>query len=199
MDLAALIYLLQHRCLTLLNPETWDDTNDSHFMTLYRRRKNLRSVVAACFSESDETYHHWRVFANGASGVCVKFHRSTLTRALDKVPGVRRGLVKYLSLDEIDDRPLTIKELPFLKRYAYEHEEEYRVIFESTTDRLTAYDINVPLSAIERITLSPWMNRKLYLETKRLLKTIPGCAGIKFLQSTLISNETWKDYGETAT
>ncbi|MBK6007268.1 DUF2971 domain-containing protein [Ramlibacter ginsenosidimutans] len=199
MDLSALVYLLQNRCVTLLNPDSWDDTNDIHFMTLYRRGKKLRSLLAACFSESDETYHHWHVFANGGSGVCVKFDRRRLIAALDKVDGVRRGLVKYLSLDEIDGRPLGIEELPFLKRYAYEHEEEYRVIFESPGERLNSYDIPIPLTAIERVTLSPWMNRKLYFETKKLLRTIPGCDGLKILQSTLISNEAWKEYGETAT
>ena len=33
-------------------------------------------VLALCFTESDERYHYWRVFAPSANGVCIRFNRS---------------------------------------------------------------------------------------------------------------------------
>jgi hypothetical protein len=87
LDLPALIYSLTNRKLSLLSPDRWDDSNDSHYMTLYRERKGLASVLAACFSQADETYHHWRVFANGASGVCIRFDRVALLNAVKKLRG----------------------------------------------------------------------------------------------------------------
>lgn len=60
-DLTALIYLLRKRKLTLLDPGSWDDSNDSHYLTLYKEKRKLKSVLALCFMQTDERYHHWSV------------------------------------------------------------------------------------------------------------------------------------------
>jgi hypothetical protein len=93
---------------------------------------------------------------------------------------------------------LKVEELPFLKRYAYEHESEFRVVFDSEKKKVGKIDIDVPLSSIERITLSPWMHYDLYVHTKALLRTLPGVSRIKILRSTLIGNQEWKAYGDSA-
>ena len=64
-DVPALIYFLRERKITLLDPQSWDDSNDSHYLTLYREKNRLRSVLALCFTQTSETYHHWRVFSGG--------------------------------------------------------------------------------------------------------------------------------------
>lgn len=81
-DLPGLIYLLQGRCITLVDPLTWDDQNDSYFLRLYKEHRKLACVLALCFTRSTETYHHWRVFAGGSSGVCISFHRGELLGAV---------------------------------------------------------------------------------------------------------------------
>jgi Protein of unknown function (DUF2971) len=124
-DLPALIYLLNERKITLLDFISWDAKNDSHYLELYRQKNNLKSVLAVCFTQANETYHHWRVFANGSSGVCISFKRSTLLEAIQKQHGVKSRSVKYLKLVEIRNMTLARKDLPFLKRYAFEHEEEF--------------------------------------------------------------------------
>jgi len=60
----------------LLNPVSWDDANDSHFLNVYKQAKNLTCLNALCFSEADETYHHWRVFAGGSGGIRITFKRA---------------------------------------------------------------------------------------------------------------------------
>jgi hypothetical protein len=77
-NLPALIHLLTKRKITLLDPESWDDKNDSRFLTLYGKKNSLKTVLALCFAKSRETYHRWRVFADGPSGVCVRFDRKRL-------------------------------------------------------------------------------------------------------------------------
>jgi hypothetical protein len=197
-DISALVYLLRKRALTLVSPDSWDDSNDSYYMTLYREKLNLGSVLAACFTEAEETYHHWRVFAGGTGGACIWFLGEKLRPILRKEPGVRGKKVDYMTIRALEDRPPIIRELPFLKRLAYEHENEYRVIWESDEVEAT-YDISIPLTSIDRIVLSPWMHRSLYLEVKALLKSIPGCGGLKILRSTLIGNDDWKAFGDAAT
>jgi hypothetical protein len=51
-DLTALIYLLRKRKLTLLDPSSWDDSNDSHYLTLYKEKRKLKSVLALCFMQT---------------------------------------------------------------------------------------------------------------------------------------------------
>src|SRR3954454_22187057 len=118
-DIPALIYLLSERKLTLLNPESWDDSNDSHYLAVYKQKKRLKTVLAACFTQADETYHHWRVFAGGASGVCITFNRDALLEAVRSEDGIRCHTVKYLKLNAIRAMTLRVADLPFRKRYVF--------------------------------------------------------------------------------
>jgi hypothetical protein len=198
-DLPGLIYLLKKRCITLVDPASWDDTNDSHFFTLYRQKENFASVLALCFTQESETYHHWRVFADGASGVCISFHRKELLDAAKKQPGLRARSVRYLKLKEIGAEPLETWELPFIKRYPFEPESEFRLLYATTPKKLETLDIPIPLSCIDRVTLSPWLHKALSPHLKRMLRDIPGCLQLDIARSTLISNEEWKEAGEVAT
>lgn len=72
-ELPSLIYMLAYRKITLLDPSSWDDKNDSYFFSLYRDKVKLKSVLALCFTQARDTYHHWRVFAPGSAdvpGIC---------------------------------------------------------------------------------------------------------------------------------
>jgi len=197
-DLTALIYLLRKSKLTLLDPSSWDDSNDSYYLTLYKEKRKLKSVLALCFTETDERYHYWCVFAPGASGVCVRFSRSRLLAAGDKHAGLQMKAVSYLKLDEIRRRKLKTADLPFLKRYAFLHESEFRIIYESKKRKLRKLDIGIPLSCIDRITLSPWMHPSLSSYVKDVLRSIDGCRHLDIVKSTLIGNEEWKSLGEDA-
>lgn len=197
-DLPGAVYMLRTKQLTLLNPESWDDANDSHFLKLYKTARKLTCLAALCFSEADETYHHWRIFAAGSSGVRIEFDREKLFAALDLVPEIRRAKVEYRLIRDLKVGAPTISELPFLKRQPYENEDEYRLIYESKTREQSAVDIPISLSAIRRITLSPWMNKTVSKQVRGLIKTIPGCDKLSVPRSTLIGNDDWMAYGDAA-
>lgn len=197
-NIPALIYLLRERKITLLDPRTWDDKNDSYFLSLYREKKSCKSVLALCFTPTDETYHHWRVFADGSSGACIRFNKPKLMTAIKKQPGTRAKIVEYLTLSDIRNRNLKVQDLPFLKRSPYGDEREFRVIYESPTTKVNSLDIEIPLSCIDRITLSPWIPFALTAHLKQTIKEFEGCKSLRILRSTLISNEKWKTLGEGA-
>jgi hypothetical protein len=197
-NIPALIHLLTGRKITLLDPVSWDDKNDSHFLSLYREKKSLTTVLALCFTQTTETYHHWRVFADGSSGVCIMFERAALLAAMKKHRGVTARAVRYLKLREIRGNRLKVGDLPFLKRFPYEDEREFRIIYESTSVKTTFLDLDVPLGCIRRITLSPWIPEALTTDLKNTIRKIDGCARVKLARSTLIGNEQWKDLGEGA-
>ena len=195
-DLASVIYLLTERKITLLDPRYWDDSNDSHYLRTYRDKKRLKSVLVLCFTQASERYHHWRVFTNGSSGVRIRFKRSDLLGAIRRVHEVRVRNVEYLTLPQLRDKALKTEDLPFLKRYPFTDEKEFRIICELKEGKRHALDVPVPLSCIDEIILSPWLPHALSGDIKRLLRSIPGCAKLKIARSTLISNEEWKNFAE---
>lgn len=197
-DLTALVYLLRNRNLTLLDPSSWDDSNDSYYLTLYKEKRGLKSVLALCFTDTDERYHYWRVFAPGPSGVCVRFRRSELEEAAAKQGGLQMRSVNYLRLEDLRDRRVKTKELPFLKRFAFQHESEVRMIYESKARKVRKLDIPLSLSCLDKVTLSPWIHPILFDHVKELLRSIDGCKKLDVLRSTLIGNEEWKSLGENA-
>ena len=197
-DLPTLIQILTNSKLTLLNPSFWDDRNDSFFLSTYKEKMALQSVLALCFTRESETYHHWRVFSSGASGVCVNFNPEQLETAFAAVKGVKFKEVNYLTLKELRDNPPTIARLPFVKRRPYKHEKESRALWESESEKVGFLDVPIYISSITRITLSPWMHPSLRDNVVKLLKTINGCKSIPIMRSTLIENAHWKSYGTSA-
>jgi len=160
-DLPALVYLLTEKKITLLDPRSWDDVKDSYYLALYREKKKLQSVLALCFTKTDETYHHWRVFGSGPSGVCIRFNTGALKAALKSFDGLRADRVRYRTLRGRRGQSLQTEALPFLKRYAFKHDREFRLVYESATTARRRLDIAIPLSCIERVTLSPWLSADL--------------------------------------
>jgi hypothetical protein len=197
-NIPALLYLLRQRKITLLDPASWDDKNDSYFLLLYREKKTLQSILALCFTPAFETYHHWRVFAERSSCACISFNQESLLKAVRKQLGVTAKPVRYLTLPDIRGMTMKTASLPFLKRSAFEDEREFRIIYESSTEKYDTIDIAIPLTCIERITLSPWIPSALSDHVKSTIKEIGGCGAMKVYRSTLISNENWKALGEGA-
>jgi len=198
-DLPSLLHLLSTKNLTLLDPKTWDDQNDSYFMSLYKTQLSLNSLLALCFSQAPETYHHWRVFSNGPSGVCIVFDKDSLLSSLNKQIGITSRPVEYFTLKKAEEKGFVKSELPFVKRYGFEPEKEFRVVYSSKDLDTKAYlNININLSSIRSISLSPWMHKSLSSSTIKAIRSINDCSKLRVSRSTLISNDQWKTFGINA-
>jgi len=191
--------MLSSRTITLLDPRTWDDRNDAFFMSQYKDRKNLGTLLALCFSQVPETYHHWHVFSKGPAGVCVVFHRTALLNALYRDSGVTADTVEYLTLIRAKKHDFRLDRLPFLKRAGFEPEGEFRVIYEASTPERPSKGIPIEHSCIQRVFLSPWLHPSLEKSTIQAIRAIEGCETLRVSKSTLISNEQWKTFGRNAT
>ena len=191
-SLASLLALLQDRKLTLLSPALWEDRNDAFTMSQYKARKNLKTLLALCFSESDETYHHWRVFTHGADGVCIHFKREDLLKALPVGQNLSAGKVTYRKITDLPRFKPKLEQLPFLKRQPFGDECEFRLIYEDLVQETETKAFPIPLRVIGRVTLNPWLPRPLASAVKSAIKSIPGCSALKVYQTTLLENETWK-------
>ena len=115
----------------------------------------------------------------------------------------KTGDVEYFKIEELKtklrNKEIVVDRLPFIKRYPFEDEGEFRIIFESIKLELTKKDIPITLSCIDRIYLSPWVHESLINHIKKILKAINGCKNIEIYRTTLINNESWKKIGKFAT
>lgn len=191
-NLASAIHILRNRCLTLLNPASWDDRNDAFYLAQYKQRTGAASVLALCFARAPETYHHWRVFSSGSDGVCLEFDEDKLLAAVGKDARVQARAVTYREIREVSPGPLADDDLPFLKRFPYRDEQEFRLLYVSPDKETEFHQVPIPIGAISRVTLSPWMAAPLADAVKQSLKEVKGCAAVKIYRSTLIENERWK-------
>jgi hypothetical protein len=198
-NLPALLHILRSRTITLLDPKSWDDQNDSYYMALYKEKKSLKSVLALCFASVPETYHHWHVFSGGSAGVCIVFDRKALIEAVSSRMGTTCREVRYLTIASAREHKFRIAELPFLKRVGYKPEGEFRVLYESKRHDHPALEIPIKLSSIRSVSMSPWLNANLSESTVNAVRSINGCGRLAISRSTLISNEQWKAFGEAAT
>lgn len=115
-----------------------------------------------------------------------------------KQRGLRVGSVKYLKLNEVRNRIARSEDLPFLKRYPFEPEAEFRMIYSSRKRNVSTLALRIPLSCIDRISLSPWIHDSLSTHVTKTLKSLKGCSDLSVVRSTLISNQEWKAFGESA-
>jgi hypothetical protein len=166
-SLSALIQVLQTKQLTLLSPSKWDDRNDAYFLTRYARGKKLGAVLAACFARAGETYHHWKVFSYGLDGICIEFDEDKLRDTLELHKNLRCDDVQYVTLGRIRKLPPKIDRWPFVKRYPFRDEKEFRVIYDSD-DPIEFKGFAINLDCISRIILSPWSNTSLLRAIKDL-------------------------------
>jgi hypothetical protein len=193
-ELPYLIDFLQTKELALLNPALWDDRNDSYYIEQFARTNCLLSTYALCLAEASETYHHWRVFSHGGSGACIEFDKAQLISAASLTPGLRAEDVKYKTIDSLRECAPSQSDLPFLKRYAFSDEKEFRLFYGTAKKGPPVFRMQVPLKAIKRITLSPWLPASVVNHVKSTLKSIDGCKSLKIYKSTLVENENWKKF-----
>lgn len=184
--------VLVNRRLTLLSPETWEDRNDAFYLERYREKKNLRTLVAICFSWRGETFHHWKVFSSGSSGVCIEFDKNRLLTAFPSSGGFRHGEIKYRLVKTVNESRPEVKRWPFLKRKAFKDEGEFRIIYENQAAHERTKHVDISLNTIRKITLSPWLSDAVAESVQALIKSIKGCDRLSVKRSSLIDNAGWK-------
>jgi hypothetical protein len=191
-SLPVLLDLLKRKRLVLLDPASWEDKNDSAILLEYKKRRKVDQVYALCFSQGDETIHHWKTFADGISGCCIEFDGKKLTEVLGKHPDLRYGPVVYRKIGYLANHSIKVDRIPFTKRWPYRCEEEYRVIWEGSSDN-GCYEVEIDLRAITRITISQKMPAPVYNTIREYLREEFRDPDKRISRSTLYENRVWID------
>ena len=196
-SLSSVLDTLKCNRLVLLNPSKWDDTNDSHFLELYRQKMGFGSVQALCCTMATETYHHWKVFTQGNEGVCIEIDRVGLERSLDLNACVQTRPVEYLKVKELEALDATdLNRLPFVKREGYGDEREWRILSHSEEQQKQTMEVPFDLNLINRIVFNPWIPDSLVENLRYIVKGLPGCKVLKIERSRLTNSARWKDAGK---
>lgn len=184
--------ILVRRRITLLSPQTWEDRNDAFYLERYREEKGLRTLVAICFSTRRETFHHWKVFSGGSSGVCIEFNKNRFLKAFTSSRGFRYGEMDYQLIKNVKSNRPAVERWPFLKRKAFKDEREFRILYENGATSERVKHVGIDLGTINKVTLSPWLADAVAESVRVLIKTIEGCERLEVNRSSLIDNAGWK-------
>lgn len=192
-DLASLIDMLRRGAITLMRPDTWDDRNDRLMMKTYADCLELKTLLALCLTSRGETYHHWKVFTDKSSGVCIHFRRDEFQQAM-RAAGVTVKKVKYLKLDELVAENYPIEMLPFLKRFGFGDEGEYRAVYQNKAADDNLKQVQIDLNIIERISLNPWMPAPVFESVRATIEALRQGATFTVDHSSLIDNRRWRQF-----
>lgn len=201
-SLPFLLDILRKKRLTFVDPNNWEDKNDSYFIELYKEKSGMKSVLALCFVEYEskdaEKYHHWKVYSGSTSGVCIQFKGDKLISYIDSVPGIIHNTVTYKTVKELRTicQETSWKELPFIKRKAYNGEVEFRIIYNIQSEELKSKPLPIELDLISRITLNPWIHKPDNESVFKVIREIKGCEKIILSNTTLLDFGKWKKIGE---
>lgn len=187
--LPVLLDILYRNKLTLLKPDSWSDRNDVKVMLHYQELYKPKLVLATCFSFGAESVYHWNAFSNGNAGCMIEINAKKFFEKLSSYQSLVCGKIKYLKINQISNNNFHVNDLPFLKRFPYECEDEIRLVTLVEKD-MPYYEIDFPLSCISAIKLSPELPKSVVESVKCVLKEMIG-SKIKINQSTLLENNKW--------
>jgi len=188
--LPVLLDLLRRKKIVLLDPCSWEDRNDAEIILAYKKRKNLKSLFAVCFGTAHETVHDWKAYADGISGCCIEFDGLKLLKSFQGLKGFRWRRVKYKRIAQVENVGPELDDMPFLKRWPYRCEEEFRILWEGATDR-ESIEVDIDLRSIDKITLSQKMPAAVTDSIKELLRREIHDPLRRINVSTLYQNKRW--------
>lgn len=102
----------------------------------------------------------------------------------------------YKTIKDLNPDEIRVQDLPFVKRLGFIDEQEYRVVFTSQKTDLSFKYIPVPLSAIKRIVLNPWLHDELAESVTEMFLKLAEVEGLVVTQSALIDSPSWRRFAD---
>jgi hypothetical protein len=186
-----LIDMLRSKKITLVRPQLWDDPFDNLLLHTEFVLEGMgqvsmgfmRSFYGQCWTLEKESDAMWRIYSHCKNGVKIK---GTIRKLLEAIydshdlSADRKyfiGKVRYLEMRQIDDivnklnmNYVTDRTFQFqtrmllIKREAFKHEKEIRVIYRSDEEALEdikTFQIN-PGQLVDQVVFDPRMTKDRY-------------------------------------
>ena len=142
------------------------------------------------------TYHHWHVFAPNPSGIRIQFNAILFDAWTKTIPGALLKKVKYVKLNEEAIKSIRLADLPFVKRHAFRHEGEVRLIIESQAADERVRRLPFELSMIEEVVVSPWLPSGIFESVRESIASAAGSAAFNIRPTTMLESPRFKRAAE---
>ncbi len=189
--------LLRTQELVLLDPTgRWEDRNDLFGLKLFQERAKAGGVRACCFTGSNDTFHHWRIYGPQPDSVCIVFWRAPLTRSFSR-QGVTFKPVNYFTVPELWKKRSLLRtpEIPFVKWARYQDEREYRALQKVPAAAPTLLRVKIDPAAILEIKTSPWTpeaDTSVHDQLTTILRASPDLQHIEVKPCNTIDSAPWQ-------
>jgi hypothetical protein len=202
-SIVSMLDILKNKHLTLLNPQKWDDKNDSGVLDMYAKKiskeQNKEMLIRAlCFTKVEDSVLHWNI----PQAECrIRFDLAMLEDSLKVLNKnhYQYGRVKYWGINELSQsmrkEEIAIEDWPFIKRWPYRAEEEYRIIWEGKANKKETDSVDIPinLECIKEITISQRVPENLFETLKEIIIDITRSVDKKIdvdANSSIVNDET---------
>lgn len=197
----SLVEMLVKEQLALVNTSRWDDPFENYFFNchIYDRgvamdyKEIATRMYGQCWTLTPESDALWRIYSSDKRGIRIRTTLANLFGVVnatssdtpaESYDSIWMGKVEYRSEDDIREYMTSKKHMPhidsefmirsmLLKREAFEHEKEVRVIYNSDhafKGEVKSYDI-VPNNFIDEVTFDPRIDRRMQeIYSKALVK-----------------------------
>lgn len=195
MDFLDLFDILKNKRLILRDPKHWEDRNDYFLIQQYLENKKIVNLFATCFTAQDDAYHFWKMYTTRANGACVKFKTRELFNAinLDYSPNsFRFDSVKYRTLKDVTQNLVEIDEYPYIKRMAFNAEQEVRLIYEEPKSTLPYRFLKIDLDAIQEIVIGPSVRDEYVNDCVATISSLSNGGSMKIRKSTILQSAAWQ-------
>ncbi len=79
---------------------------------------------------------------------------------------------------------------------AYAQEEEFRLLWTSSTEKALTKNFKFSREAIDRIVINPWLHPSLVKAVEKSILSIPDFSNLKVKQSKVTDGPAWKRLAE---
>jgi len=189
--LTVLYKILREKKIILFDPNIWEDKNDVMVLMKYKEECKFEAVLATCFAKAEETYLMWKAYAGNENGVCIEFNEYELISSFPDDQYLKKE-ISYTKIINLGKNNISKGDLPFIKRYPYSGEKEYRIIY-SSSEKVTSIDVPITLTCIKRIIINPWISQENFKLVKKDINRITGCEDLVIRKSSVLSNKEWKN------
>jgi len=176
--------------ILMSDPSYWEDRNDALLMELYQAKKHLAALYAVCFTQGDETIYHWSAFTQKSEACCIEYFADDVIAEYSAKPGWTARAIEYVKINEMKHKVKEIGQIPFVKRYPYRNEDEFRIIFESSVP-VKRPSLKISRRKIRKITINQHLPVEIFDMIK---KSIELEWAIDVRRSTVVKNDRWIGY-----
>lgn len=187
--------------LKFSSPRNWRDKNDQCSVLRYQELMHMTNdVLVLCLCDGEGSIYHWNDFGMigeenihcwnlGQLTCSIEINKQKFIEHITSEQRISKITLPHSVLYKSFQDPISIDELPYVKRLEYQTEKEVRILY---TGIDSSYYLPLPFDCIERIGVGDCSQRLFKKARKRIVNAgLP--AGISIEQYCVENSRRWRD------